>query len=52
MISEAIDEYIALHHTKLIRPLLNQVSSNGKKKYNQQTATKEIKNKLTKMYLN
>ena len=52
MISEAIDEYIALHHTKLIKPLLNQISSNGKKKYNQQTATKEIKNKLTKMYLN
>ena len=26
MISEAIDEYIALHHTKLIKPLLNQIT--------------------------
>tara|TARA_Y100001937_G_scaffold112207_1_gene159583 strand:- start:22 stop:828 length:807 start_codon:yes stop_codon:yes gene_type:complete len=51
MISEAIDEYIALHHTKLIKPLLNQINPNGKKKFTQQTATKEIKNKLIKMYL-
>ena len=48
---EAIDEYIALHHTKLIKPLLNQIDSKGKKVYTSETATLQMKKQLMKMYV-
>jgi len=52
MIDEAVDEYIALHHTKLIKPLMNKVSAQGKKKHTRASATKEVKSMLYKMYIN
>ena len=51
MISEAIDEYIALHHTKVVKPLLNQIDSKGKKVYTSETATLQMKKQLMKMYV-
>ena len=51
MISEAIDEYIALNHTRLIKPLVNQIDAKGKKKYNTATATKQVKASLRQMYV-
>ena len=50
MLSEAIDEYIALNYTKKVKPLLNQRDNKGKKKHTPQSATKFIKNQLKKMY--
>jgi len=52
MISEAIDEYIALNHTRLIKPLVNQIDANGKKKYSVASATKQVKLGLRQMYVN
>jgi hypothetical protein len=51
MISESIDEYIALHHTKVVKPLLNQIDSKGKKVYTPETATLQMKKQLMKMYV-
>jgi hypothetical protein len=51
MISEAIDEYIALNHRNKVKPLLNHVNKQGKKMYNTQSATTHVKNQLMKMYL-
>jgi len=51
MISEAIDEYIALNHRTKVKPLLNHTNSQGKKIYNIQTATKKVKDELYSMYV-
>jgi hypothetical protein len=51
MISESIDEYIALNHTKVVKPLLNQIDSKGKKVYTSETATQQMKKQLMKMYV-
>ena len=51
MVSEAIDEYIALHHSRLVKPLINQIDSKGKKKHNVSTATTHIKSTLMQMYV-
>jgi len=51
MIEEAIDEYVALNYLRKVKPLLNQVSAQGKKKYNPATATASVKTELLKMYL-
>jgi len=51
MMSEAIDEYVALNYTKKVKPLLTQRDGKGKAKYTPEKATKEIKNTLKKMYL-
>jgi hypothetical protein len=51
MMSEAIDEYLAINHTKKIKPYLNQRNNKGKKIYNSTTATKQVKTQLKKMYL-
>jgi hypothetical protein len=51
MISESIDEYIALNHTKVVKPLLNQIDSKGKKVYTTETATQQMKKQLMKMYV-
>ena len=51
MISEAIDEYIALHHSKLVKPLINQIDFKGKKKHTVTTATSQIKSTLMNMYI-
>ena len=51
MISESIDEYIALNHTKVVKPLLNQIDSKGKKVYTSESATQQMKKQLMKMYV-
>jgi len=51
MISEAIDEYIAINHSKLVKPYINQVNIKGKKKYTRESATKEVKKLLQQMYI-
>jgi len=51
MMSEALDEYISTNHTRLVKPLLNQVDTKGKKKYTRVNATAEVKALLGKMYL-
>ena len=51
MISEAVDEYIALSHTRLVKPLLNQITAQGKKKYDMKSATAQVKKNLTLSYL-
>lgn len=51
MINEAIDEYIALNYSKKVKPLLNHKNSKGKSKYTSQTATKQVKQELRKMYI-
>ena len=48
---EAIDEYIALHHSRLVKPLINQVDGKGKKKHNVSSATAQIKATLLQMYV-
>jgi|TARA_R110000751_G_scaffold94864_1_gene185242 hypothetical protein len=50
MIDEAIDEYIAENYSKKVKPLLNQINNQGKKKYTPQTATAEVKSLIIKMY--
>ena len=52
MMTEAIDEYIALHHSRLVKPISNRVNAQGKKKHTSQSATKEVKDTLVKMYVN
>ena len=51
MVLEAIDDYLALNYLKKVKPLLNQIGSNRKKKYTTQTATDYAKKELMKMYL-
>jgi hypothetical protein len=51
MISEAVDEYIALHHRTKVKPLLNHTNAQGKKLYNVQTATSFSKKELMTMYV-
>ena len=51
MMEEAIDEYIALNYLRKVKPLLNQVSAQGKKKHNPATATASVKAELLKMYV-
>ncbi|MEN8882713.1 MAG: hypothetical protein ABF244_00570 [Flavobacteriaceae bacterium] len=51
MVEEAIDEYVALNYLKKVKPLLNQIGSNGKKKFTPSTATTYIKKELLTMYL-
>ena len=51
MISEAIDEYLAINYRTKVKPILNQIDSKGKKKYTSETATKLVKGELIKMYL-
>ena len=51
MMSEAIDEYIALNHRTKIKPLLNHTNAKGQKMYNTQTATNHVKNELYNMYV-
>lgn len=51
MMSDTIDEYIALNHRIKVKPLLNQVDRNGKKIYTPQTASQQVKKQLLKMYV-
>jgi len=51
MMSDSIDEYIALNHRTKVKPLLNQVDKNGKKIYTPLTATQQVKKQLLKMYV-
>ncbi len=52
MMSEAIDEYIALNHTRKVKPLMNQIDSKGKKKYDVKSATALVKKNLMRNYIN
>ena len=51
MISEAIDEYIALNYSKKIKPLINMRGVDGKPKYTSETAMAELKKMLYKSYV-
>jgi hypothetical protein len=51
MITEAIDEYIALNYRLKVKPLLNQTNSQGKKVYSVVTATANVKKELMQMYI-
>jgi hypothetical protein len=51
MMSDSIDEYIALNHRNKVRPLLNQVEVSGKKSFTLQSATQHVKSQLMKMYV-
>lgn len=51
MMEEAIDEFIALHHSRLVKPLINQVDGKGKKKHNVSSATAQVKATLLQMYV-
>ena len=51
MITEAIDEYLALNHRNKIAPLLKKVNSSGKKMYTSNTAYVHARKELMKMYI-
>ena len=51
MMSESIDEYIALNYRNKVRPLLNQVDKSGKKIFTPESATQHVKKQLLKMYV-
>jgi len=51
MITEAIDEYLALNHRNKIAPLLKKVNSSGKKMYNSNTAYVHARKELMTMYI-
>jgi hypothetical protein len=50
MVSEAVDEYLALNHRNKVKPLLNKVNSQGKKAFTMATANAHVKKELMKMY--
>lgn len=50
-ISDAVDEYIAMHYNKKVKPLLNMRDSKGKVKFTPEKAHSHIKNLLMKMYV-
>jgi hypothetical protein len=51
MMSDSLDEYIALYHRVKVKPLLNHTDSKGKKIYTNESATQQVKKQLMKMYL-
>jgi hypothetical protein len=51
MMSESIDEYIALNYRNKVRPLLNQVDKNGKKIFTPESASQHVKKQILKMYV-
>ena len=51
MINQAIDEYIERNYTKIVKPLVNSVGIDGKKKYTPQSAMQIVKKRIVKKYL-
>lgn len=47
----AVDEYVSVNHTKLVKPLINQIDDKGKKKHTTTTAINEVKKRLIETYL-
>jgi hypothetical protein len=46
-----MNDYISLFQNQLLKPYLNKVDENGKKKYDKDSAMKELQKRLINQYL-